>query len=287
MPHHPTAITCSTGLPGAGELVGALDEPGPGPRVLDVVSLGAFQPVAMPLWVLGPDAGPALGAAVRRIAGELGGQGYLVGEGAIAVLARPWVLEGAVGTRLEAALRERLPGYCETMLQARVALPGEPGDGAEALRLAFRRLAARAAGHHRSPEAQVRDVLLQLLTERAEQGCAIRRTAVVANAVAIARRMHFERGELEQLIRAAELQDVGLVGLGTDGPLTAAERSRIREHPLLAQRIVGAAPSLVRAAAIIRSCYERYDGTGTPMGSQASRSRAAPASSRSASPSTR
>ena len=189
-----------------------------------------------------------------------------MGEGAIAVLARPWVLEGAVGTRLEAALREPLPGYCETMLQARVALPGEPGDGAEALRLAFRRLAARAAGHHRLPEAQVRDVLLQLLTERAEQGCAIRRTAVVANAVAIARRMHFERGGLEQLIRAAELQDVGLVGLGTDGPLTAAERSRIREHPLLAQRIVGAAPSLVRAAAIIRSCYERYDGTGYPDG---------------------
>jgi response regulator RpfG family c-di-GMP phosphodiesterase len=80
------------------------------------------------------------------------------------------------------------------------------------------------------------------------------------------------RGEhLDELVRAAELQDIGKVGipdamLSKPGPLDEAEWQFMRQLPLLSERILGAAPALRPVAALVRSTHERWDGRGYPDG---------------------
>jgi HD-GYP domain-containing protein (c-di-GMP phosphodiesterase class II) len=80
------------------------------------------------------------------------------------------------------------------------------------------------------------------------------------------------RGErLDELVRAAELQDIGRVGipeeiLSRPGPLSDADWEFVRQQPLLGERILSAAPALRPVAALVRSSRERWDGRGYPDG---------------------
>jgi HD-GYP domain-containing protein (c-di-GMP phosphodiesterase class II) len=99
----------------------------------------------------------------------------------------------------------------------------------------------------------------------------VRRPEIVGHAVAVGRRLGLSGDELEDLVRAAELQDVGLLVLhspvlGKSGPLDAQDWAVIRHHPIVGERVIGAAPALASVARIVRSCYERFDGTGYPDG---------------------
>ena len=40
----------------------------------------------------------------------------------------------------------------------------------------------------------------------------------------------------------------------------------MRDHPLIGERIVAAAPALGRTARLVRSSHEAYDGSGYPDG---------------------
>jgi HD-GYP domain-containing protein (c-di-GMP phosphodiesterase class II) len=40
----------------------------------------------------------------------------------------------------------------------------------------------------------------------------------------------------------------------------------VRRHPLIGERIIGAAPALAPAAKLVRSTHERFDGSGYPDG---------------------
>jgi two-component system, cell cycle response regulator len=40
----------------------------------------------------------------------------------------------------------------------------------------------------------------------------------------------------------------------------------VRRHPLIGERIIGAAPALAAAAKLVRSTHERLDGSGYPDG---------------------
>ena len=76
---------------------------------------------------------------------------------------------------------------------------------------------------------------------------------------------------LRALAEGAYLHDVGKVGipdhvLNKPGALTDDERAWIQEHPIVGSDIVGRAPSLRDALAVIRQHHERYDGTGYPDG---------------------
>jgi HD-GYP domain-containing protein (c-di-GMP phosphodiesterase class II) len=76
---------------------------------------------------------------------------------------------------------------------------------------------------------------------------------------------------LEEVARAAELHDVGKVAvpdaiLDKPGPLEEDEWAFVRQHTLIGERILGAAPALRGAARIVRSSHERWDGTGYPDG---------------------
>jgi HD-GYP domain-containing protein (c-di-GMP phosphodiesterase class II) len=74
---------------------------------------------------------------------------------------------------------------------------------------------------------------------------------------------------LEELARAAELHDVGKVGipdaiLAKEGDLTDAERAFVRQETVLGERILSSVPALRGVARIVRSTRERWDGRGYP-----------------------
>jgi HD-GYP domain-containing protein (c-di-GMP phosphodiesterase class II) len=77
--------------------------------------------------------------------------------------------------------------------------------------------------------------------------------------------------ELAPLLQAASLHDVGKAAipdaiLDKAGPLDEGEWAFMRQHTLIGERILSVAPSLSRAAELVRWSHERFDGTGYPDG---------------------
>jgi HD-GYP domain-containing protein (c-di-GMP phosphodiesterase class II) len=77
--------------------------------------------------------------------------------------------------------------------------------------------------------------------------------------------------ELDELTRAAELHDVGKVAipdaiLNKPGKLDDTEWEFMRQHTILGERILSAAPALRPVARIVRASHERWDGGGYPDG---------------------
>ena len=94
---------------------------------------------------------------------------------------------------------------------------------------------------------------------------------VCAIAVSIGSLMGLDEPALRELRRAALLHDLGKLSISNrildkPGPLTGAERARFREHPLLAEHILGQLPSLQTLAAVAGAHHERLDGSGYPRG---------------------
>jgi HD-GYP domain-containing protein (c-di-GMP phosphodiesterase class II) len=90
-------------------------------------------------------------------------------------------------------------------------------------------------------------------------------------AVAVGRRLGMSAEELDELRRAAELHDVGKVAipdaiLNKPGKLDDTEWEFMRQHTILGERILSAAPALRPVARIVRSSHERWDGAGYPDG---------------------
>ena len=90
-------------------------------------------------------------------------------------------------------------------------------------------------------------------------------------AVAAGRELGLTAGELDTLHHAALLHKVGMLGVPAGLPLrptalSAEEVDVMREHPIIAQRLLGPIPRLGEAATVLRSAHERHDGTGYPDG---------------------
>ncbi len=69
----------------------------------------------------------------------------------------------------------------------------------------------------------------------------------------------------------ALLHDVGKIGIPDDillkpGSLSKIEWERMREHPRMGERILAPVPFLWKAARIVESHHEKFDGTGYPQG---------------------
>lgn len=89
--------------------------------------------------------------------------------------------------------------------------------------------------------------------------------------MAIAKEMHLSGPQLEMLRYAAILHDIGKIGisesiLNKPARLERSEFEKIMEHPLIGSKIVEEIDFLSRAAKIIRSHHEYYDGSGYPDG---------------------
>jgi HD-GYP domain-containing protein (c-di-GMP phosphodiesterase class II) len=90
-------------------------------------------------------------------------------------------------------------------------------------------------------------------------------------AEATGREMKLSEDTIKALHWAAILHDIGKIGIPDDilrkpGPLTEAEWSIMKRHPLIGGRIVAPIKNLGNVAPIIRAHHERYDGNGYPFG---------------------
>jgi two-component system cell cycle response regulator len=171
--------------------------------------------------------------------------------------------------RVVAALHERGEGFDVSSSHGTDILPAEGGDPARALQLADQRLYAQKGVRRRqSTTQQVRDVLLQMVTERTPE-LRVHIDDVALFAEGVGRRLGLRGHELHDLVRAAELHDIGKMAipdalLTKPGALDAAEWEFMRQHTIIGERMLHVAPALGGVAQLVRWSHERMDGGGYP-----------------------
>ena len=138
----------------------------------------------------------------------------------------------------------------------------------DALRLADQRMYERKNGGRRSAGDQSKAVLVRALSERNPELVA-HSTDVSRMADLVARDLEVSEDLLEPLRHAAELHDVGKVGipdaiLAKPSPLDDEEWAFMRRHTIIGERIVAGAPALAHVSRLVRSSHERWDGQGYP-----------------------
>jgi two-component system cell cycle response regulator len=210
-------------------------------------------------------------AALRAGAEPSGARVYRMGTALYAFLGpieSGALTPGAAAHGALAAISEQLAAGA---VRGEARLPEEAADASAALQLAHERMRARSRWQHMSSERQLRDVLMQLLKERRDGGGTAAMPRVAAHAIGIGRRLGLNLAELDEVVRASELQDIGMLAVPDEvlrkkGTLSPEEWHLIRQHPVVGERILSAAPALSPVARLVRSCYERYDGTGYPDG---------------------
>jgi diguanylate cyclase (GGDEF)-like protein len=200
------------------------------------------------------------------------GRAYRLGGDEFCALVRagadhvPAVIETAA-----AALVEHGSGFQVAASYGCVLLPEETTELAAAMQIADQRLYGSKHQRRRSAVGQqTRAVLMQILHERAPD-LHDRHHDVAELAIAVARRLPMLPEEVDVMARAAELHDVGKIAvpdqiLGKAGPLDEGELDFIRQHTLVGERILAAAPALQPVARIVRTSHERWDGSGYPDG---------------------
>jgi diguanylate cyclase (GGDEF)-like protein len=214
---------------------------------------------------------------LARLGGKLAaavaayGTAYRLGGDEFCVLAA--VQPEELDTLLAAAagaLQERGENFAVGASYGAVLLPHEAANLDSALQLADERLYARKRGRPSLAGDQTRDVLVRII--HAKQPSLRDHSSEVAElCLRVGRRLAMSAEELDELARAAELHDVGKVGipdaiLEKPDALSRREWEFMRQHTVLGERILSAAPALRPVAAIVRATHERWDGRGYPDG---------------------
>ena len=209
--------------------------------------------------------GEKLNAAVdgRGTAYRLGGDEFCV------VLDHaPRDMQASIATA-SAALAERGEKFTVGASFGAVVLPREASTVEYALQLADERMySQKRSSRPRLNEDPTRDVLMRVM--HAKQPSLEDHSSEVARlCVHVGRRLGMNGEEVDALARAAELHDIGKVAipesiLEKPGPLDDAEWALMRQHTILGERILGAAPAWRPVAAIVRATHERWDGAGYP-----------------------
>jgi diguanylate cyclase (GGDEF)-like protein len=212
-----------------------------------------------------------LASALDATMADSGATAYRLGGDEFCILAA--VSPDAAASVVAAAtgaLTEHGGGFFVTASFGSILLPEASKEPSEAMRIVDQRMYAEKASARRSPDRQSRDVLLRALQERNPE--LTERFAAVARLVeAVAERMDLPPHARAQLGQAAELHDIGKLAipdaiLHKPGALDPDEWAFVRRHTLIGERIIGAAPALAQAAALVRSTHERVDGGGYPDG---------------------
>jgi diguanylate cyclase (GGDEF)-like protein len=168
----------------------------------------------------------------------------------------------------KAALTEEGEAFTVTASFGSVFLPDDAHEPSEALTMADMRMYANKQLGRPSPARQATDVLVRVQHERSPLlGPHVSDVAELARAVG--QRLGLPEPRLHLLYQAAELHDVGKMAipdavLGKAGPLSEDEWDLVREHTIVGERMLSAAPALRYIAAIVRASHERFDGHGYP-----------------------
>jgi two-component system, cell cycle response regulator len=201
----------------------------------------------------------AYGAAYR-----LGGDEFCA-----LVAAPPSDLDAIIADARE-ALTERGESVSISASFGSVMLPHEAASAEYAMQLADERMYARKRGRASSIGDQTRDVLVQIIAAKRPE-LREHSSAVAHLCRRVGAALGMPSAALDELVRAAELHDIGKVGipdviLANEAELGESERAFIRHHTLLGERILASVPALRSVAAIVRSTRERWDGQGYPDG---------------------
>jgi diguanylate cyclase (GGDEF)-like protein len=219
---------------------------------------------------------PAGDALLARLGGKLaevpgpGGDAYRLGGDEFCVIT-PVAGEDAeqLIDRACAALTEQGEGFEVGTSFGAIVIPEEATDPTQALRVADERLYAQK--HTRRLESdRMMDALLEALSLR-EPDLPMHLDTVGSLAVDIGHALGLRPDELEELVRAAQLHDLGKLAVPDEilhkkGPLDEGEWAFVRQHPLVGERILRASPAFRNVATIVRSTHERWDGGGYPDG---------------------
>jgi diguanylate cyclase (GGDEF)-like protein len=168
------------------------------------------------------------------------------------------------------ALSESGEGFTITTSFGVVLVPSDTGDAPEALILADRRMYANKSRGRASAGHQIANVLMRVLSER-NPDLAAHLDDVSRLSDDVSRRMGLPDEDRMAVIQAASLHDVGKTAipdelLNKPGPLSDEEWEFMRQHTVIGERILSAAPALCEAARLVRASHERFDGTGYPDG---------------------
>jgi two-component system cell cycle response regulator len=167
------------------------------------------------------------------------------------------------------ALTEQGEGFEVGTSFGAIVIPEEATEASQALRLADERLYAQK--HSRRLESdRMMDVLLEALSLR-EPDLPLHLDTVGSLAVDVGHALALRPDELDELVRAAQLHDLGKLAVPDEilhkkGPLDEGEWAFVRQHPLVGERILRASPAFRNVATIVRSTHERWDGGGYPDG---------------------
>jgi diguanylate cyclase (GGDEF)-like protein len=212
---------------------------------------------------------PAGDALLRRLAPALAqvGRAYRLGGDEFCLLLAGRVTDDhALIAEAVVALSEHGDGFSIGASHGLVVLPDDAQDATEALRLADERMYTRKRRRRSGSRGQARDLLVKVMAERDGE-----LDGVAELALAVGRALGLNAEELDVLVRAAELHDVGTVAnpdgiLYKRGPLDAAEWEIMRQHTIAGERILGATESMRPVARLVRAAHERWDGLGYPDG---------------------
>lgn len=94
---------------------------------------------------------------------------------------------------------------------------------------------------------------------------------VAENAGRIARQLGLGAAEVEVIMRAAALHDIGKVGMRNDvlfkpAALTPEERAHAQRHAVIGGELLSKFPLFEKGAVLVRHHHERWDGKGYPDG---------------------
>jgi two-component system cell cycle response regulator len=176
----------------------------------------------------------------------------------------------SVSATLAASLADKGEGFAVKASYGWAITPDEESATAEALRLADRRMYENKNEGRVPALHQTSKVLMQALKERDPiLDTHVHDVAELARGVAA--RLGLPDQEIQQLGLAAELHDIGKVAipdaiLSKPAPLNEEEWEFMRQHTIVGQRILMAAPALEPVGTIVRSSHERWDGRGYPDG---------------------
>jgi diguanylate cyclase (GGDEF)-like protein len=207
-----------------------------------------------------------LGRRLREAVGDTG-TAYRLGGDEFCVLVSGERGSATIEAAAE-ALTEHGGAFTIGNSHGSVALGSAVSKPEDALRIVDQRMYEVKNGGRRSAGHQSKAVLVRALGER-HPDLGSHSADVSRLAELVARRLGLAQDQLESIRHAAELHDVGKVGipdaiLSKPGALDAKEWAFMRRHTIIGERIVSGASALAHVARLVRSSHERWDGAGYP-----------------------